>query len=490
MEYKKYKIVLYLIIFTILSTVAVQIFWNYKNYKGNKHRIYNEMRRALDNSIEDYYANITRSGFITFSSSDSLLPIDNDTIFMDKSFRFDMRKKIDSTFQKIIKNDTNRAFILESKQNRFSHFPANSERFKSIDSLISKIYISISRDNINLDSLNQYLIVNLKRKDLPLDYGLLYKNKIPFTDETISQTFNNNIIKDTVEGHRKVLKIQSKSNFISRGATLELYFKNISLAALKKTSSGILISVLLITAVFLSLLYLLKVIKKQKQLAEIKDDLISNITHELKTPITTISAALQALQSFHALDDKEKTKKYLEVSHGQVDKLQLMVEKILETATLDSNKLHLEQESVNVNHLLSDMVNRYKIAYSDKHFDFKSNLDDVIIKGDNFHLENALNNILDNAVKYGGNKISVTIKSIDKAIEITIRDNGNGIDKKQQQKIFDKFYRIPTGNIHNVKGFGIGLYYAKHIIEKHQGTITLTSEKNTHTTFNIILPEA
>lgn len=447
------------------------------------------MRRALDNSIEDYYANITRSGFITFSSSDTLLPIDKDTIFMDKSFRFNMRKKIDSTFQKIIKNDTNRAFILESKQNRFSHFPTNSEHFKSIDSLISKIYISISRDNINLDSLNHYLLDNLKRKELSLDYGLLYSNKIPFTDEEITQTLNNELIKDTVNNNQAILKIASKSNFISRGAKLELYFKNISLAALKKTSSGIIISILLIGAVFLSLLYLLNIIKKQKQLAEIKDDLISNITHELKTPITTISAALQALQSFHAIDDKEKTKKYLEVSHGQVDKLQLMVEKILETATLDSNNLHLEKEPVNIHDLLTEMINRYRMAKSNKVFEYQNNSQNTIINADTFHLENALNNILDNAVKYGGEMITISVVSIDDVIQIAIKDNGSGIDKKQQQKIFDKFYRIPTGNIHNVKGFGIGLYYAKHVIEKHLGMITLTSEKEKHTTFSITLPK-
>ena len=401
-----------------------------------------------------------------------------------------MRKKIDSTFQKIIANDTNRAFILASKQTKFSHFPTNSERFKSIDSLISKIYISISRDQIDLEALNGYLKGHIERKGLPSNYGLLYNNTNPYSQEQMSNAINAALIKDTLYGPRSVIKIKAKSNFIPRDASLTLYFKDITFYALKKTTFGIIVSIVLIVAVFCSLFYLLKIIRKQKELAEIKDDLISNITHELKTPITTISAALQALQSFHALEDKVKTQKYLEVSQDQVEKLQLMAEKILETATLDQNNLDIHPSEVNLNNMIVTLVKKFKITEQHKSFEYHTNADSIKVFADSFHLENALNNILDNAIKYGGNTISITLTLKGNCAEIQISDNGVGIDKKEQQYIFDKFYRIPTGNIHNVKGFGIGLYYAKHIIEKHGGNLTLFSEKNSHTTFTITLPLA
>jgi two-component system phosphate regulon sensor histidine kinase PhoR len=239
--------------------------------------------------------------------------------------------------------------------------------------------------------------------------------------------------------------------------------------------------------VITSLIYLLRIIKNQKQLAEIKDDLISNITHELKTPITTISAALQALAAFSAIEDKEKTKKYLEVSNSQVNKLNKMVEKILETATLDSNNLLLKKTTIDLVDLLHSLIEKYQLINPEKTIIFNSTQENLDLSIDPFHFENAISNIVDNAVKYGGDFITLSLQLHHENLHITCQDNGAGIDKNQRHKIFDKFYRIPTGNIHNVKGFGIGLYYSKHIIEKHGGSITL-AESTKETIFTVILP--
>ncbi|WP_240614760.1 sensor histidine kinase [Polaribacter filamentus] len=283
---------------------------------------------------------------------------------------------------------------------------------------------------------------------------------------------------------KKLVKsISSKSTYLRKGEKFKLLFNNSNLEALKRSSSGILLSLLIISCLF----YLLKIINQQKDLAAIKNDLISNITHEFKTPIATVSAAIEALESFNVLVDQEKTKKYLSMSSIQLKKLHQMVEKLLETATLDSEQLLLEKETIDVVELTEKLVSKHKLISKNKELIFSTNLQPIYIHVDVFHFENAISNLIDNAVKYGGNQIEININSVLSSTEITIADDGDGIEKNQQEKIFDKFYRVPKGNTHDVKGFGIGLYYCKKIIEKHKGTIALSSEKK-KTIFKITIP--
>ena len=195
---------------------------------------------------------------------------------------------------------------------------------------------------------------------------------------------------------------------------------------------------------------------------------------------------MEAIQHFGALKDPEKTQKYLSISDKQLKKLHLMVEKLLETATLDSENLLLQKETVDVVDFVQKITEKQQALTTAKTIQFSSNIKHFSIDLDIFHFENVINNLIDNALKYGGNQIEVNTTKVMKTVEITIADNGNTIDKSQREKIFDKFYRIPKGNTHDIKGFGIGLYYTKKIIEKHNGTIQLVSDA-THTIFKITL---
>jgi two-component system phosphate regulon sensor histidine kinase PhoR len=235
----------------------------------------------------------------------------------------------------------------------------------------------------------------------------------------------------------------------------------------------IILSLLLSLSIVGSLFYLLRIINRQKRIDEIKNDLISNITHEFKTPITTISSAIEGIKNFNSVNDPKKTNRYLDIASQQLEKLANMVEKLLETASLESDNLKLSKEPLNIVQLLKTNVEKHLLNTSNKTIDFISNQKELILDVDAFHFENAISNLIDNALKYGGNQIEVCLKLDKKMIEITVQDNGIEIDKNQHEKIFEKFYRIPKGNIHDVKGFGIGLYYSKKIIEKHQGTLEL-----------------
>jgi two-component system phosphate regulon sensor histidine kinase PhoR len=327
------------------------------------------------------------------------------------------------------------------------------------------------------------LIDEFKRNKIDVDYALKYSYQTRhFFEDSIAPKSIDYKLHNFPKKH---LRTVSNSTFLPHRSKLELLFTNETAILLRDSFISILLSFLLSISIIGSLIYLLKTIYKQKQLSEVKNDLISNITHEFKTPIATISTALEAMKSFNVLDDKVKSEKYLSIANSQVIKLNEMVEKILETAILNQEELILHKQPLNLVELLENIIDKFKIINTEKSFQFINNNGNPIFNLDKFHFENAISNIIDNAVKYGGNKINIELTSEGNKTIILIKDNGNGIHKSQKDKVFEQFYRVPTGNTHNVKGFGIGLYYTKKIIEKHEGNITIVYDKKNNTIFKI-----
>jgi len=212
--------------------------------------------------------------------------------------------------------------------------------------------------------------------------------------------------------------------------------------------------------------------------------LISNLTHEFKTPIATVATALEGIEKFNDQNDPAKTKKYLDISTQQLNRLNHMVEKLLETATLEQDQLSLKLEQTDISALLVALCTKYSVL-EDRNI--KQDIQPAVLaQVDVFHFENAVSNLLDNAIKYGGENIKVQLYKNEGQCVITVQDDGDGIKLGQQEKVFDKFYRIPTGNQHDVKGYGIGLYYSRKIIEKHGGQLRLKSKPH-FTEFTMIL---
>ncbi|PKP13319.1 MAG: two-component sensor histidine kinase [Bacteroidetes bacterium HGW-Bacteroidetes-3] len=487
MDRKNYKWVVYFIGVTIVTTIAAQVYWNYREYQLNKQNLISKVQQSLDNSVEAYFANLTKSGIITFTSSDKKNSKEiTDTIVVSTNSRWGLRKKVDSTLQNIAKLKNQKPLFINTERNH-AFFTPNDIIPKNIDSLISKVFISISRDTLDLKKLDTYLAEELKRTHIGIDYALKYDYF-----EWISEgNFNKKTIDYQLENFpKKHLSVASKSAYLPHRSHLELQFTNETAILLKSSFISILLSLVLSISIIASLVYLLKTIYKQKQLAEVKNDLINNITHEFKTPIATISTALEAMKNFNALDDKVKAEKYISIANAQVANLNLMVEKILETAALNQEQLALSKKPVVIAELVAHVVDNYKIMAPEKTINFKNTIGDTLLNVDKFHFGNAIGNIIDNALKYGGKTINVELSTIKNYIVILIQDSGNGIPRNQKDKIFEQFYRIPTGNTHNVKGFGIGLYYTKNIIEKHGGTISVVYDAKNATLFKIELPNA
>lgn len=267
----------------------------------------------------------------------------------------------------------------------------------------------------------------------------------------------------------------------------------------KKLLGVLIVSFILLALIIWCFVYMLNTILKQKKLSEIKNDFINNMTHELKTPIATVNAAVEAMKNFQALDDRSKTQSYLDISQKELQRLSDLVEKVLHISIEENNDLVLEKEKVNIVALMNEIIDRQQIkANKEVHFEFKHELKDPFIYVDKLHFSNAITNLIDNAIKYSGEKVHISIEVRSKGDQciFIFKDDGIGIPAHYQPLIFDKFFRVPTGNIHNIKGFGLGLSYVKKVIEKHGGDIEVESppggrggEPDKGTTFTFALDQ-
>nr|WP_308463748.1 HAMP domain-containing sensor histidine kinase [Chitinophaga nivalis] len=272
----------------------------------------------------------------------------------------------------------------------------------------------------------------------------------------------------------------------------QVIFANTTWYLLQRISLSILISVLLLGVTILSFLLLYRNLKQQRKLTQLKNDFISNMTHELKTPIATVSVAIEALRSFDALEDPERTSEYLEISANEMQRLGLLVDKVLKLSMFENQEITLNREMFDLAHLTRQVMLSMKLQFEKKQAVtlLETNGENFMLSADKLHISSVLYNLLDNALKYSGNapRLQVQLLQQDPYLEIRITDNGIGIPGEYQHRIFEKFFRIPSGNKHNTKGYGLGLSYVSHIVAQHMGGITVESEPGKGSTFFVRLP--
>ncbi|HTL83431.1 MAG TPA: HAMP domain-containing sensor histidine kinase [Bacteroidia bacterium] len=254
---------------------------------------------------------------------------------------------------------------------------------------------------------------------------------------------------------------------------------------------------LLISAFFILMIialfyYSITTIWRQKKLSEVKNDFISNMTHELKTPISTISLACEVLGDTDVSKTKERTDRYVAMIKEENKRLAILVENVLQTAILDKGNFKLKPIPVDMHELIMQAIGSVQLSIDKKEGEIVAELNAGAINliADRTHIQNVIYNLLDNAIKYTPEKPKIKITTMDMpgAFEMVIEDNGIGISKENSKKIFEKLYRVPTGNVHDVKGFGLGLSYVKAIVEKHGGQIWVESEPGKGSAFHVRLP--
>lgn len=249
--------------------------------------------------------------------------------------------------------------------------------------------------------------------------------------------------------------------------------------------------VLLIVIMFL-FSFSIGTIYRQKKLSDIKNDFINNMTHELKTPIATISLACEAMNDPDMQKSQRAMQTYIGMINEENKRLGVLVENVLRTAIFEQGEMQLRINKVNLHEVIDQVIRNIEIQVKKKKGQIIKHLDasNPIIEGDHLHITNVIYNLIDNGIKYSETEPTIEIFTRDElnGIAVDFKDNGIGISRENQRKIFDKLYRVPTGNVHNVKGFGLGLSYVKGVIEKHNGTVEVESEVKKGSTFTIHIP--
>lgn len=249
-------------------------------------------------------------------------------------------------------------------------------------------------------------------------------------------------------------------------------------------------AVLLLVIVFFA--YTLFIILKQKRLSEIQKDFINNMTHEFKTPIATIAVSTEVLKDPNIVKQPERLLNYTTIIENENKRLKKHVERVLQMARLDKEDIGLRKEQVELHEIIQDVVNGMQVTLHEKQgrLELLLGANQPVITADRHHVTNVIYNLLDNAIKYckGNPLIVIRTKQDEKGITLEVQDNGIGVGAEHQNKIFQKFFRVPTGNVHDVKGFGLGLNYVKQIVEAHRGRVTLESVIGNGCTFKIFIP--
>ncbi|HLW40181.1 MAG TPA: HAMP domain-containing sensor histidine kinase [Brumimicrobium sp.] len=352
--------------------------------------------------------------------------------------------------------------------------------------------------NVNENLHPYYLEQVLKRKfyehgiNESFQYGIydcyndsiVYGNLIRFTRDSLYSPINKNGTGIT----SPALKWEKDGHYFT------VYFPNVISQTDEQLLTGKSPWLYLAVVVGLILVFFgfsVSVMIRQKRISEVKTDFVNNMTHELKTPISTIGLSSELLMQADFSQDVERLKRYAEIIFKENKRLEQQVERVLNMAKLDRNQLKLEKENIDIHQLIEEIADDIDFNCSSGSIQLNLNANRKIVNVDVVHITNILFNLLDNAVKYSEDSPEVLISTYDKdnGIEVSISDSGIGIPKDHISHVFEQFYRVPTGDTHNVKGFGLGLYYVKIIIDSHKGKINVASKVGKGTTFTIWLPK-
>jgi two-component system phosphate regulon sensor histidine kinase PhoR len=356
------------------------------------------------------------------------------------------------------------------------------------DMIIVPDYVPIEK-KVTIEVLDSMIMESFKLRNLAM----------PFELGVFSSARNAVVMEKTGEYTEKLLNPARSLYFelypddmLSQPDFLVLYFPKERQYLIGRVWPMIGISIFLVIIIILSFTYTFLMYNRLRRLSELKSDFINNMTHEFKTPISTISLACEALNDKDIQKSEELYQSYIRIINEENNRLGLMAEQILQTAKMEQGDISLNMELTDLHELLAELIHNITIQVEIKdgkiYREFGAGQSTIIV--DRMHLTNVFLNLLDNANKYSPVKPEIRVRTSNEAdwFVCAIEDRGIGISKSDQKKIFEKLYRVPEGNIHNFKGFGLGLSYVKTIVEKHGGQVRLESELNKGTRFEVLLP--
>ncbi|MES2646818.1 MAG: HAMP domain-containing sensor histidine kinase [Bacteroidota bacterium] len=457
---------------SILLLVVLQAYW-LRNAWFDEHR---RLKREL--------GVILRETILQEQMKQWMLS-DQDGIRGDSSLifrRFDRKK--DSTLVNDAGNKSNINIVISADSGRMPIPP----RFINFDQERN------NEDNNETELTVSFPILNGSKN---LD-SIKLKYARSLADAGIKLAFVMNKMKADTNHIRGEFKIRNNGNVKQErvrkinAELIQARFESPFLVLIQKMKWQVFFAITMIIVTSIAFIFLYRALLQQHRLSDLKNDFIANITHELKTPIATVSVAIEALKSFDAMQDKAKTREYLDISSNELQRLNLLVDKVLKLSMLGQQNMELQLTSIDIKLLINEVLTSMKLQFEkqDAVVNFKMEGDHFIISGDRMHLLSVFYNLLDNALKYSPQQtaIDILLEKLPGMVSVKITDNGIGIADVHQRKIFERFFRVPHGNTHNIKGYGLGLSYVKEVLKNHGASIDVQSQEGKGTKFTVKLP--
>ncbi|HWS00274.1 MAG TPA: HAMP domain-containing sensor histidine kinase, partial [Prolixibacteraceae bacterium] len=371
---------------------------------------------------------------------------------------------------------------MQSSYNRQSEKQSQDLRYQNY--MLERSEMKVE-DRVLPEYLRHELDIELKEKDILLAYKYCVKTTINGKTKMVLGDEDYHPKKGTREYKTPLFYDQTSP----KPHYLFVYFPEQHAEQIKAISNFVLPSMLLTVIIIGIFVFTLQIILRQKKLSQIKNDFINNMTHELKTPISTISLASQMLKDNSLVHSPSTIDHISGVIFDESKRLSSQVEKVLQMAVFNEGKLKLKFTAIDLNHIVSQAASNFEIRVTNANGTLETSLlaENPVIRGDEVHITNLIFNLLDNAEKYSKDipRIEISTENKSNWVIVQIKDYGIGISKENLTQIFERFYRIPTGNVHNVKGFGLGLSYVKRIVEEHHGKIKVESTVGKGTKFRI-----
>ena len=483
--------VLWLMIGSGILIILLSIFWLRSAYQDAKENLGRETSFIFANTIRNLEDSLIQNSFLSNISGDSIqgkvvVGVLNDTIGGSQNKVSVLRRR----FRSIQAGDDGKRRRLHRRAMGISG--RGSAGALSLYILLQDETATMELLDDSVDHLAGYALINqsvlesFKKEQYPFDFYLGFDD----------------IQREEPDSLKAMYSASREHPFTTRPyhdmSSQKKYF-----VVLEKTRSfllgkirfQILFSLLLIGITFLAFFISFQALTKERRLTRVRKDLVSNITHELKTPIATVKVALEAIQNFGAGADPARSKEYLQIADTELDRLALLVDNVLKTSIQEGKEVLLDMERIDLQALIKTILSTMKLQF-DKigaEVTFVAKNQPMWVDGDKVHLTSVVYNLLDNALKYSNHqpKIDVHLSELNGHYELAISDRGLGIDRDQITRIFDKFYRVPQDdNRHDTKGYGLGLNYVSEVMKKHAGSIRVKSKKGFGSTFTIAMPQA
>lgn len=470
---------------SIVLLLVLQVFWLRSAYHDAADNFRKETNLLFRNTIFAMHDSLIQRNLQPVAG-DSMMTFTKPSkrVLVKDAFPFDGKIGRDTTFSYLNAGDrTTRVEIImsaEGNEDSLQRILRPLMGRMRLDKQPKNFIFRFGPDSLQVDSISFYYEEALSRAGIDVPFTILArKNERGKRMGGISTPGKGIFVSETVD-----------LNPINRYA---VSFPDVDGLLLREITPQILFSIFLTLLTIGSFYIMFKNLRDQQRLMQIKNDFISNITHELKTPVATVSVALEALKNFHALENPQRTSEYLEIAQNELNRLTLMTDKILKTAVFEDKGVELKIERTDLDQLVQQVLSSLKLVFEKRGVRLAYKKDGSDFNGalSHAHITNVIYNLLDNALKYStdGSPIEVSLHDNRDEILLSVKDNGIGIAAEYQKKIFEKFFRVPSGDVHNIKGYGLGLSYVASVVSSHHGKISLESEPGKGSCFTITLPK-